>query len=96
MPHLSLKRVVALGLAIAIAALAITGTAAAYDAYWAKAGNSYSCQGYPGGTICKSRIGYHYQVLIDNSGVTVYQGAGKHPAPQFACKWGCTDLRMGE
>jgi hypothetical protein len=76
----------ALTLAVGIGA----GSAAAYDYYWAKAGRSYSCQGEPGGLICKSKAGRRYQVLLDGKGVGIYNSSGH---VQFTCRYSCTDFR---
>src|SRR5262245_33646785 len=73
--------------------LATAGGAAAYDYYWAKSGTTYSCQGMPALTICKSKIGGRYGVMLDNTGVTVFTGTKSAPHVQFWCKTSCEDLR---
>jgi len=81
-------------LAIFASLLVGAGTATAYDYYWAKSGNTYSCQGYPGAAICRSKAGNRYSALLDSDGVVIFKGSGKHPNSQFSCKWSCEDLRL--
>ena len=95
--HLSRIRIAVLAMLALMAVMLIgAGGAAAYDAYWAKSGNAYTCQGYPGAVICKSKVGNRYGVMMDNHGIDVFTGSADHSNVQFACKWGCTDFRPAE
>jgi len=94
MPTTHLRRIkIAIGAMLALMAvmLATAGAAAAYDAYWAKGGNGYACQGTTNSVICNSKTAGHYKVMLNSKGdVIVFVGKN---TPLFSCKWDCTDLR---